>query len=224
MRQPGVEARPIRQMNGEASFCETFFTDARVPHENVVGEVNGGWAVALTTLAHERYGTAGPAGLLPLRKGGPARERVPNARTWLEAIKGLARESGKAEDPVFRQRIAYVWSLRELARLNTLRARALAAAGRAGPEGSVGKLWGSKVRATTAALNLALLGAAGALAGEDAPLSGSLQKDLLSYPSLRIAGGTDEIQLNIIGERVLGLPKESQLDKDVPFREVRGGR
>lgn len=223
MKQPGVEARPLRQMNREASFCETFFTDARIPKENLVGEVNGGWAVALTTLANERYGTAGPPGLMP-RKKGRQQERVPSARSWIESTKKLARDVGRASDPVVRQQIAYVWSLRELSRLNTLRARALAAAGRAGSEGSIGKLWGSTIRIETASLNMALLGAAATLEGEDAPLRGSLQQDFLSYPSLRIAGGTDEVQLNIIGERVLGLPKEPQIDKDVPFRDVRGGR
>jgi len=250
--QPGIEIRPLRQMNGQATFNEVFFTDARVPDASVIGGVNNGWAVAVTTLAFERSAIGGqgggsPRGVLALArpggKGGMLERTVGEVlagrsagaddqdegyalgfpRTGM-AMAELARKQGVAGDPVVRQRIAALHTLVELNRLTGLRARAALQAGKQpGPEGSTGKLAASHISRAARDLGLLILGADGMLADDDAPFGGAVQRMALSAPSASIAGGTDEIQRNIIGERVLGLPKEPDLSRDMPFRELKVG-
>ena len=238
MRQPGVEVRPLRQMNGRASFNEVFMTDARVPDDNVIGDVGEGWGVALTTLAHERGLATAFAGRMPAGAAGAGRtvreaaaEAAEYAKTyeWYPQRAGRpdlvvprARDTGRAGDPVIRQRIADVHAFERAARWNVERTRAARAAGRPpGPEGSLAKLCGSEIARRAARVHAELTGAHAMLTGPESPAGGVIAEIIVSVPAGSIAGGTDEIQHNIIGERVLGLPKEPQVDRDVAFREVR---
>jgi alkylation response protein AidB-like acyl-CoA dehydrogenase len=234
--QPGVEVRPLRQMNGHASFNEVFLTEARVPVADVVGGVDLGWAVATTTLMHERHLTA------PQRRG---RREAPQGRTRTEAaaeaaahqatyswypqragradlIVPQAEANGRAADPLVRQAVAQLTAFRRATRWTAERARSARAAGRQpGPEGSLGKLSSSEVARRCNALHTAIAGAHGMLAGPQTAAGGMVAEVLISTPAQSIAGGTDEIQKNILGERMLGLPKEPSVDTDVPFTEVR---
>ncbi len=234
MHQPGVEARPLRQMNGHASFNEVFLTDARIPAGNVVGEPGGGWAVAVTTLAHERSFATIRRRRVPTGGGRAVREAAAEADeffatySWYpqragrpELAADVAAATGRQEDPVARQQLAGLAALRSAHEWTARRAQAARAAGRPpGAEGSLGKLAASAVARRAAVTHSLLAGAAGMLTGEDGLLGGTIAEVLLSVPAQSIAGGTDEIQHNIIGERVLGLPKEPAVDRDVPFREV----
>ena len=251
MRQPGVDIRPLRQMPGSAAFCEVFFTDARVPHEHAIGDVNEGWGAALTTLANERvnlgaggaggFATAAPAG----RRSAEARQEpvgdfVKRAleRAGLARGRGgrgggrgrgdmtieLAKSLGRTTDPVLRQQIAHLHTLQSVNRWNGMRAKAAVAAGqRPGPENSLGKLMTSHIVRASRDLGMAVVQAHGMLSGADAPLKGAITGQFLSSPAPSIYGGSDQIQRNIIGERVLGLPKEPDTSADVPFRELKVG-
>jgi alkylation response protein AidB-like acyl-CoA dehydrogenase len=243
--QPGVDVRPLRQMDGGATFNEVFFTDAVVPHANVVGSPNNGWVVAVSTLAYERQGLGGGAtrglvvgapgeknGFLDLELRGlmaAAAERrgeqaAMMASQSFSALASLARARGSNHDPVVRQRLAAMRAAGEAHRMSGLRARAAAGAGKVpGPEVSTGKLVTSDLGRRARDLSLAIEGAHGMLAGEDAPEAGRFQQMALRVQASSIAGGTDEIQRNIIGERVLGLPREPQVDRDVPFRDLAVG-
>jgi alkylation response protein AidB-like acyl-CoA dehydrogenase len=241
MHQDGVEVRPLRQMNGYASFNEVFLTEARVPAANLIGEVDGGWRVALATLAHERrlgptfmrrLGPVGEAGSAPAgRAHREARREAEEAfrpYVWYPQRAGrpdLAREragtSSRGRDPVVRQEVARLLSLVEVSHWTARRATAARALGRPpGPEGSLAKLHGSAIARASARVHTLLTGADAMLTGDDSPLGGLIAEILVSVPAGSIAGGTDEIQRNIIGERVLGLPKEPQVDRDIPFRNV----
>jgi alkylation response protein AidB-like acyl-CoA dehydrogenase len=236
IRQPGVEVRPLRQMNGYASFNQVFFTDAEVPPENLVGEVGRGWAVATTTLMHERRGADGISrwGQASDRPGRVYEEERAEIATVMEPYKWYpqragrvdlvlerAKATGRIADPVVRQEIARLLTLSKTAEWTARRARAAQLAGRPpGPEGSLGKLVGSHVARAAARVHTLITGADAMLAGEDAPMGGLIAEILVSVPAGSIAGGTDEIQRNIISERVLGMPKEPRTDTDRPFRDV----
>jgi alkylation response protein AidB-like acyl-CoA dehydrogenase len=239
MRQSGIEVRPLRQMNGRSSFNEVFITAARVPAINVVGDVHGGWAVALTTLAHERGLAAGIFGGLPPSGGGRTREEaLAEATSYLrtyewypqragraDLVPGRAAASGVAQDPVIRQVVAHLLATERTARWTADRASASRRSGRPpGAEGSIGKLAASLIAREAAAAHSTIAGAGGMLSGPDSPEGGIVAEVLVSVPGASIAGGTDEVQHNIIGERVLGLPKEPSVDADVPFREVKVNR
>jgi alkylation response protein AidB-like acyl-CoA dehydrogenase len=252
MDQLGVEVRPLRQMTGDAIFAEVFFTDARVPVANVIGEVNGGWSVALTTLANERVGLGAGASLsFPLSAPGGSRlakqrdctiaelkERaraVTNVRpasagasamigAGARPLARLARESTRDGDPEVRQRLARLHTLMQLNRWNGLRGRAAAkAGGRPGPEASLGKLMASNISRQWRETAAEIVGPQAMLAGPDSPLGGTVAHQLLAAPGPAIYGGSDQIQRNIIGERVLGLPREPDVSKSVPFRELAVG-
>jgi alkylation response protein AidB-like acyl-CoA dehydrogenase len=237
MLQDGVEVRPLRQANGYSSFNEVFLTDARVPADNVVGDVGGGWAVGVTTLAMERraFATFGLRASASTANGGRAvREAKAEADEYYKAyvwypqrtgrvdlVVTQARATGRDRDPVVRQKIAALLSLQRAAQWTTQRAEAARALGRApGPEGSIAKLSATHVARAAAEVHSLIAGAAAMLAGDDGPLRGIISEVLVSVPAISIAGGTDEIQRNILGERVLGLPKEPQVDRDLPFRDV----
>jgi alkylation response protein AidB-like acyl-CoA dehydrogenase len=236
MHQPGVEVRPLRQMNGHASFNQVFFTDAEVPAEHLVGELGGGWAVATTTLMHERRGADGMRlwGAASDRKGRIYDEERAEIATVDEPYKWYPQRAGRVDliierakatgaiaDPVVRQEIAKLLTLSRTAEWTARRARAAMAEGRPpGPEGSLGKLAASHVARAAAHVHTLISGAEAMLSGEDGALGGVIAEILVSVPAVSIAGGTDEIQRNIIAERVLRMPKEPRTDDDRPFRDV----
>jgi alkylation response protein AidB-like acyl-CoA dehydrogenase len=188
MEQDGVQVRPLRQITGEDEFNELFFEEARIPEENVVGGVGNGWAVAITTLMHERAGLGASS--------------AAGVRIALEQLKELARERGVDEDPIIRQRFAQLHIESELLRLNSWRGLTqIMKTGVPGPEGSLPKLQWANV-------NQGLTELAMEIRGEEGPVRDSEW----TYRFLRaransIEGGTTEILKNIIAERVLGLPR-----------------
>ena len=196
MRAPGVEIRPLRQMTGGASFNEVFFTEVRVPDSHRLGDVNGGWSVALTTLMNERAAIGG--GSMSSGSGNLSTPRL------LE----LVRHHGKAGDPLVRQQIAEIFINGRVANYTNLRAMAKIAGGQApGPEMSIAKLsLTANMRRMTELLSSVLGPKLIADSGEWGTYSWS--QFILGLPGMRIAGGTDEVLRNIVGERVLGLPKE----------------
>jgi alkylation response protein AidB-like acyl-CoA dehydrogenase len=192
MHAPGVEVRPLRQITGEAEFNEIFFTDVRVPVENLVGEVGGGWQVAMTTLLHER-GTLGFALQAALE-------------VQVRKLVSLARDRGA--DPLQRDRIAREWIELQALRYTNYRALSqLVKAGIPGPEGSISKLVWSEANQRVTKLALELLGPDAALGPENAPYGGYWQHQQLRSRGNTIEAGTSEILRNIVAERVLGLPK-----------------
>jgi alkylation response protein AidB-like acyl-CoA dehydrogenase len=207
-KAPGVEVRPLRQMNGGTGFNEVFFTDVRVPDANRIGDVDDGWRCAIAMLMNERV-AIGAGG------GGGRRDGV---RPLIE----LARRRGVAGDPVVRQRLADVYIRAEILGYIGQRTRAAVKAGRApGPEGSIAKLAGALLARRMADIGVEIAGAGGQAWEDERDARWALS--VLSAPASRIAGGTDEVQRNIIGERVLGLPKEPQIDRDIPFKQLKVG-
>ena len=239
MDQPGIEVRPLRQMNGYASFNEVFLTDARVSNELVVGEVNDGWAAALTTLAHERgLSTARWASVDGAPAGRCAREAAAEAAQYAKTYVWYPQRAGRADlvpvraaatgaasDPVVRGEVAAVHALERASRWMADRHRAERARGLRPPgsEGSLAKLAASAIARTSARAHGRIAGPDGMLAGDSAPPpdGATVAEVLVSTPGASIAGGTDEIQRNIVGERMLGLPREPSVDTGIPFREVR---
>ncbi len=214
MQQPGIEVRPLRQITDEAHFNEVFITDARVPAANMLGKPGDGWQVLMTALAYERS-VMGDAARGPRSgKAGPKGDG---------ALVELAREAGMLEDPVVRQDIARVTAWKILNRLNNARAKADMAQGNSSPIMSLGKLAMSRILHSEAALRTKLLGPHSLLEGPDHPRAEDANFLTLNAYFTSIGGGTDQIQRNIIGERVLGLPKEPEIDRDLPFREVKAG-
>ncbi|MEQ9451228.1 MAG: acyl-CoA dehydrogenase family protein [Pseudomonadales bacterium] len=236
MEQAGVEVRPLKQMNGYASFNEVFFTEAIVPAERLVGKVDGGWSVALTTLANERRVADGMRAWGSVQKGEGAifaelaaeMKTVNEPYRWYpqragrpDLVVSQGRETGVDRDPVIRQAIAELLMLEKASQWTARRAREAHKLGRPqGPEGSLGKLAASHVARAAAHAHTMIAGGQSLLAGEDGPLDGLIAEILLSVPAISIAGGTDEIQHNIIAERVLGMPKEPRADADLPFRDI----
>jgi alkylation response protein AidB-like acyl-CoA dehydrogenase len=236
IKQPGVEVQPLKQMNGHASFNQVFFTDAQVPAENLVGRIGEGWKVAMTTLAHERRSADGLNA--PSRRGGRTGRIYVEERKELETanqpykwypqragrvdlILERAKETGVNKDPHVRQEIAKLMILAKSAEWTARRARAAQQQGRPqGPEGSLGKLAASHVARAAAHVHTLITGAEAMLSGPGSPRDGIIAEILVSVPAISIAGGTDEIQRNIIAERVLDLPKEPRFDTG-PFRQVR---
>ena len=236
LKQPGVDVQPLRQMNGHASFNQVFFTDAKVPPEHLVSRVGNGWQVAVTTLAHERRfadGVSSPA-RRGSREGRIYEEERAEIATVMEPYKWYpqragrvdlvierARETGANKDPHVRQEMAKLMTLAKSAEWTSRRARAAQRQGRPqGPEGSLGKLAASHVARSAAHVHTVITGTAAMLTGGESPRDGTIAEILVSVPAISIAGGTDEIQRNIIAERVLDLPKEPRFDTG-PFRNVR---
>jgi len=205
MSSPGIEVRPLRQMTGDEHFSEVFLDDVRIPQSNVVGEVGEGWRVAQTTLASERGAIAGgsggadPPGLI-----------------------ALVQQHGRADDPLVRQAVVEAHLRAELLRFLRLRAQtALSQGTRPGAEASVMKLAYARFMQQMTAAAMHVQGATAMLADPELlPRGGVWTTKFLHAPSLRIAGGSDQVQGNIIGERVLGLPAEARADKDTPFRDL----
>ncbi len=203
MNSDGVEVRPLRQITGVAHFNETFLTDVNVPTNNLLGELNGGWGVTQTTLMAERSLIGGGMGL------------------GFRDYATLAKEYKRADDPTIRQELARTYTRFEILRWLGERSRAAMRAGKMiGAESSVTKLAISEHVAKSGDLALAIEGAAGMLAGNDASDFGFWQQQFLSQWAIRIGGGTEQVQRNVLGERVLGLPSEARPDKTDPFRLV----
>jgi acyl-CoA dehydrogenase len=208
MKAPGVEVRPLRQMTGGASFNEVFFNDVRVPDDHRLGDVNAGWTVALTTLMNERasIGAGGGGGM-----GG-----IGNATRLI----AMLRHFGLDQDPVYRDELAKVFTGFQVARWNNQRAMDKIKAGQApGPELSGAKLsLTANMRAVTEFVAKVLGPKLVADSGEWGTFSWS--KFVLGVPGMRVAGGTDEVLRKIIGEQVLGLPKEPGIDTTSPFKDL----
>jgi len=214
MKSPGVDIRPIKQASGGSGFNEIFFTDVKIPDSQRLGEVGQGWTVALTTLMHERLAVGGGQG------GGLD---VPQL---MQLARSLELEDGPAiKNAAVREKIAD-WYVRSAGlRYTTLRTMtALSRGQQPGPEASIAKIVVASKLQDLSAFAMDLEGEAGILQGDSAPMQGMFQGGWLSAPGLRIAGGTDEILRNIIAERVLGLPQDVRVDKDVPYNKIPTGR
>lgn len=204
MRTPGIEVRPLRQATGAAEFNEVFLTDVRVPVANLLGPENGGWGVAMTTLTSERA-DIGSSHMMSFG-----------------TVRGLAERFGVTDDPVMRQRLAALYTSYEIGRFMGYRVRTAASRGVApGPEVSVMKIAVSERLAEQGDLVEAIQGADGMLWGDDAPDDGYWQAMVfMGQWMARIGGGTEDVQRNIVAERVLGLPREPSNDRTTPFRDL----
>jgi alkylation response protein AidB-like acyl-CoA dehydrogenase len=225
MHAPGVEVRPLRQMTGEAEFNEVYLTEVRVPDSDRIGDIGEGWRVAMTTLMNERttIGGGGAAGGSGSVRSGRAKGAIAEAvRLW--------REGGAHHNAALRDRLMSLWVEAEVLRLTNVRANQNARVGNPGPEGSIAKLMFAEVNKDIYDLCIDLLGPA-ALVGYDYQMRrsevigltgppGSSRKLFLRSRANSIEGGTSEIQRNIIGERVLGLPGDVRVDKELPWSKV----
>ncbi len=213
MHTPGIEIRPIKQINGGQAFNEIFFSDVRIPDSNRLGAEGDGWGVAITTLMNERL-SIGSGGM-----GGGFRDLLRLARE--------SRRNGKPaiQDSAVRQKLADIYIRSKGIQYTGYRTlSALSRGDTPGPEGSIGKAVGAPLLQEIAAFAVELQGAMGALMDESAaPQEAHWQESYLSAPGMRIAGGTDEILKNIIAERVLQLPPEIRVDKGKPFRDIPTG-
>lgn len=225
MSQPGVEVRGLREMTGDVAFNEVFLADARVADSDRLGEVGEGWRVAMTTLAHERdpanTGLGAGAGFakpdLDVSVEAHARSATDKVDGFALALSGgvsrllsqLLDEFRVSDDPLVRQKQMKIFEMRRTSRWSGQRAVAAVKAGaEPGPGVSTLKLLGSEIGRQTRDLGLEAMGATGMLWGEDTPEKGSFHAYAMFTPAMSIAGGSDQIQRNIIGERVLGLPRE----------------
>jgi alkylation response protein AidB-like acyl-CoA dehydrogenase len=213
MKSPGVEIRPIKQISGASHFNEVFFTDVRIPDSQRLGAVGEGWKVSLTTLMNERYTIGGRAGV--------------DVDDVIELARNVELEDGPAlANPVIRDKLAdwYVMS-RGLKYSHFRTMTALSRGETPGPQSSIGKLVTAAKLQNMSALAMDLLEQGGVITDpEYAPMAALFQTTLMTSPSARIAGGSDEILRNIIAERVLGLPPDIRVDKDVPFNQLPTGK
>lgn len=214
MRQAGVEIRPIHQITGESEFNEVFITDARVPHANLVGEPGGGWPVLQLALAYERRLMGDLA-----RTSKSSGELKPDA----DSLIGMARAAGKLSDSFIRQQIAVAEGYAAVNRWNTQRAKATGDRAEAATLLALGKIAMSRILHQTARVQTEIVGPEAMLTGSDNPVGDAVTFRTLNAYFTSIGGGTDQIQRNIVGEKVLGLPKEPEPYKDTPFRDLPSG-
>ncbi len=206
MASPGIECRPLVQMTASSNFNEVFLTDVRVPDAYRIGAVGDGWRVVITTFMHERFGGSFGGG------------------GTVQALRTFIQKEGLASDPRVRRRFADIYARAQALRFTSLRLITAISQGRpVGPEGSVMKLAGTLLLTDIYEMAVDLMGPAGNLVGVDAAWGGEWQDAFLGTPGLRIGGGTDQIQRNIIGERVLGLPGDVRVDKGIAFKDVPSG-
>ena len=214
MQAPGVEVRPLRQMTGEAEFNEVYFTDTRIPNAEMLGNPGDGWRVSLTTLMNERVSIGGT---MPQKGSGT-----------IQALTGAwAKLPDERKDAATLDEVMQLWSRAEVLRLTNIRANQNRKMGDPGPEGSIGKMAGANLNIDIYEKVMDLLGADGMLYGsyemirpETAMGFDTLQKAFLRSRANSIEGGTTEVMLNILGERVLGLPGDVRVDRDKPWSEV----
>jgi alkylation response protein AidB-like acyl-CoA dehydrogenase len=214
MHGPGVEVRPLRQMTGEAEFNEVYFTDTRIPVSETLGNTGDGWRVSLTTLMNERVAIGGA---IPQKGSGPIRE----------AVKLWEKLPAYRKDAATKDKLMKLWIRSEIARLTNIRAGQNRKMGVPGPEGSIGKMASAELNKETYELCIELLGAEGMLYGSyemvrpDTAMSfDSLPKAFLRARANSIEGGTSEVMRNILGERVLGLPGDVRVDREMPWSKV----
>ena len=218
MHADGVEVRPLYQITGEAEFNEVFLTDVRIADNQRLGDEGDGWRVAITTLMNERVALGGGSGG---KGGGPI-------RTLMNLWSTKKDELGEHDRKVMRDQVADLWIKAEILRLTNQRAKVLAKSGDAGPGGSVGKLFSAELNQKIFETCMSLEGAEGMLHPAGYPMVRSEEahgSSLVSGQFLRsrantIEGGTSEIMRNILGERVLGLPGDVRVDKDVAWSEI----
>ena len=235
MTQPGVTIRPLKEMTGRALFNEVFIDDCRVREHDIIGGLHNGWAVANTTLAAERAslgsgGSGAAGGAFPgpvmghldtrvgefvgvVRDGGTGRGGVGMA----DRLGEIARKAGKEHDPIVRQGIAKLWMLDKLGKIGARRARS---GGASAGAPNMAKLMMSEMLRINRDVGCAILGPEATVMGTDTLGGGAVQEMTLFSPGPSIYGGTDQVQRNILGERVLGLPKEPGPDKSTPFRDL----
>ena len=214
MTLDGVDVRPLHQITGEAEFNEVSLTDVHVDDDLRLGEVGAGWSVAMTTLMNERVAIGG---------------NVPPRGTGTIADAVAAWHARDDDDPVLRDRLVEFWVEAEALRLTSLRASDGRTAGTPGPEGSTSKLHWAELNKAVATFTMEVLGPDGMLfpggyeltvpTADEAPVA-TPQKSFLRVRANSIEGGTSEILKNVLGERVLGLPGEPRVDKDIPWRDV----
>ncbi len=215
MEAPGVDVRPLYQITGEAEFNEVFFSDVRIPDDQRIDEVGAGWRVSMTTLMNERVAIGGNT----VSRGSGVISGALDVWRRLELT-----------DEVLRDQLVHLWAEAEALRLTSIRANELAARGTPGPEGSTGKLTWADLNKRISSFTMDLLGLEGTLfpGGYELkrPQQGAErtpQHTFLRTRANSIEGGTSEIMKNILGERVLGLPGEPRVDKDLPWKEVPRG-
>jgi alkylation response protein AidB-like acyl-CoA dehydrogenase len=218
MKSPGVEIRPLYQITGDAEFNEVFFNDVRVPHSNLLGEEGDGWRVATTTLMNERVALGGST--------------APRGSGTIAGLTALWEKRGpelpELERSIMRDRVSQLWIESEVLRLTTLRARANSTMGNPGPEGSVSKLASAELNQRIHNAAMDLLGSEAMLHTPGYPLSRNEggfgtythSKAFLRSQANTIEGGTSDIMRNILGERVLGLPGDVRVDKDLPWTDI----
>ncbi len=214
MEAPGVEVRPLRQMTGEAEFNEVYFTDTRIPASEMLGKPGDGWRVSLTTLMNERVSIGGA---IPRKGTGPIANLV---KVW-EAL------PEERKDAATRDEVMKLWIRAEVLRLTNIRANQNRKMGDPGPEGSIGKAASADLNKDVFEAVVNLMGPEGMLYGsyemvrpETAMDADTLQKAFLRSRANSIEGGTTEVMKNILGERVLGLPGDVRVDRDVPWSQV----
>jgi alkylation response protein AidB-like acyl-CoA dehydrogenase len=211
MRQPGVEVRPIHQITGESEFNEVFIANARCPAENLVGVPGGGWSVLQVALGYERRLMGDLA-----RTSRSARKPQADSDSLVE----MARAAGRLGDADVRQQIARIDALVAVNRWNNQRAKATSDQAEAATLMAFGKIAMSRILHETARVQTDIVGAESMLAGPDHPVGDAVTFRAFNAYFTSIGGGTDQIQRNIVGERVLGLPKEPDPYRNMPFREL----
>ena len=213
MKSPGVEVRPIKQISGASNFNEVFFTDVRIPDTQRLGAVGEGWKVSLTTLMNERLAVGDNPG--------------PGPDDLFDLARSLDLDGAPAiRNAAVRERIADWYTQAQGVKLTKFRAMTALSRGQTpGPEASITKLVSAKQGQDIASYAVELLGLAGNVTqGDLSPMYGWFHQSLFNSPALRIAGGSDEILRNIIAERVLGLPPDVRVDKDIPFNKLPAGK
>jgi alkylation response protein AidB-like acyl-CoA dehydrogenase len=211
LRAPGVEIRPIHQIDGARHFNEVFFTDARIPADWLLGEQNNGWRQATAMLMYERVaiGSMGSGSI---------------SQPMYDTLLAAAAAAGRLDDAVVRDQLMRIYAMETTKSLVALRTRAELKAGKApGPGGSLGKLATSVIARHFRNVALEIAGPSSTAWDPERRDGGALQQQMISSLSAGIAGGTDEIQRNIIGDRVLGLPRDISVDTKLPFKELKVG-
>ena len=239
MEQDGVDVRPLKEMTGDAAFNEVFLNDARVAESDRLGDLGDGWRVAMTTLSHERdpdnagMGDTAAFGEIDLAESVGEYSAMLSSKNdgfslalsggVTRVLEGVTSQFEASEDPKVRQKLASILEMRRTSRWSGMRAAAkIKSGGQPGPEVSTLKLLGSEMGRQIRDVGLESMGAHGMLYGQDAPVDGLFHAYSMFTPAQSIAGGSDEVQRNIIGERVLGLPREpgEKEQRELPWSEL----